>query len=32
MAQYQATPPPYSAVDPGRTMGIVGLVLASSAA
>ncbi len=27
MAQYQAAPPP-SAVDPGRTMGIVGLILA----
>ena len=28
MAQYQATPPPYAAVDPGKTMGIIGLVLA----
>lgn len=28
MAQYQAAPPPYAAVDPGRTMGIVGLILA----
>jgi len=27
MAQYQAVPPP-AAVDPGRTMGIIGLILA----
>ena len=28
MAQYQAVPPPPAAQDPGRTLGIVGLILA----
>ena len=27
MAQYQAVPPPPAAQDPGRTLGIVGLIL-----
>jgi hypothetical protein len=27
MAQYQAVPPPPAAQDPGRTLGIIGLIL-----
>jgi len=28
MANYQATPPPQPAADPGNTLGLVGLILA----